>query len=147
MMMQHATCRLIESHEDMEKSFNIRRIVFIEGQDVPEEIEMDELDDSALHVLCEVDGQPVATGRLNFFENEIKVGRVAVLKEWRGKGIGTKVVEFLITEARKGSNAVIYANVQTWTESFYARHGFETVSGIFLEADIEHVRMEMKVEK
>ena len=140
-------CRVVENQKDLERAFDIRRTVFIREQDVPEEIELDELDASALHVLCETGGQVVATGRLNFFNNETKLGRVAVLREWRGMGIGSQVVEFLLERAREMGTSLVYANAQTWTEGFYQKMGFETVSGIFLEAGIEHVRMEIKVEK
>ena len=126
----------------MDIAFGIRRRVFMEEQGVPEEIEMDDMDASATHIICKAGGEAVATGRLNFFGREAKMGRVAVLKEWRKKGVGSKVVEFLLEEAIKHGTEVVYANVQTHSKDFYLKHGFKVTGDIFLEADIEHVRME-----
>ncbi len=139
-------CRIIDMSE-FDKAFEIRRIVFIEEQDVPYEIERDELDESELHMVCEVGDKIVGTGRLNFFEDTIKMCRVAVLRDWRGKGIGSEAVRFLILAARERSDNPIYANVQVWTKEFYARFGFKPVGAVFLEADIEHIRMEICAEK
>jgi len=126
----------------MEQAFRIRRTVFIEEQGVPESIEMDELDASAVHVLCVVGNKAVATGRLNFIDGEAKMGRVAVLQEHRGKGIGSLVVFFLMRQAREMGYHKVYANVQMHTGDFYARHGFKPVGSNFMEAGIQHIRME-----
>src|SRR2546426_12839481 len=77
----------------------IRFTVFVEEQGVPREIELDEMDERSLHALAFEDGQPVATGRLL---PDGHIGRMAVLKKWRGRGIGGPVLQQLADKGRGG---------------------------------------------
>ena len=85
--------RIATSQEDILKVMVIRGIVFIEEQDVDWEGEIDEFEDISLHVLGEVDGQPVASGRLRILEGGwAKLERIAVRPKWRGMGLAKGVV-------------------------------------------------------
>ena len=119
----------------------IRMEVFVKGQDVPISIEMDEYDDVATHVICQYDGKFIGTGRLVQHGKEVKLGRVAVLEEFRGVGAGKAIMLKLIEEAKKLKADVIYGNAQVWALKFYENLGFMAVGEEFLEADIVHVRM------
>jgi predicted GNAT family N-acyltransferase len=130
--------REVKSHYDLEAAKSLRLEVFVLEQNVPREIEMDEYDAGAIHVLCLVRGQPVGTGRLVKMPDGVKLGRVAVLRDFRGKGLGTEIVGWLL--ARAGGNRV-YANVQLTALDFYKRLGFVREGGPFFEAGIEHVKM------
>ena len=134
-------CRVIQTQEEMDMAKAIRLEVFVKGQDVPISIEMDEYDDVATHVICQYGDKFIGTGRLVQHGDEVKLGRVAVLEEFRGVGAGKAIMLKLIEEARKLEPGVIYGNAQVWALKFYENLGFVAVGEEFLEADIVHVRM------
>ena len=120
----------------------LRRAVFIVEQRVPEEEEWDELDASCLHALAQDEaGSPVGTGRLT---PDGKIGRMAVLKEWRGVGVGTAILRFLVEHARRRGLPGCRLNAQRHALPFYAHHGFEPYGEEFMEAGIPHRAMHMR---
>jgi glucose-6-phosphate 1-epimerase len=121
----------------------IRRAVFIEEQQVPEELEWDGEDAAALHVLVTEDGQPVACGRMLA---DGHIGRMAVLPHYRQKGIGRLVLKTLLMEAEKLRRGRVFLNAQIQAAGFYARYGFKQVGGEFPDANIPHVRMEKNLD-
>lgn len=131
----------VSTKEEMDQVFDIRREVFIKEQGVPEEIEMDELDAEAVHVLAVVNGVPAGCGRLLRIGNDAKIGRVAVRKDMRRMGIGDGICRLLISMARDSGAEKIIANAQLTAEGFYSKLGFVRDSDVFMEAGIEHVRM------
>jgi len=139
-------CHVIQTKEEMEMAKAIRMDVFVKGQDVPISIEMDEYDDTATHVICQYDDKFIGTGRLVQHGDEVKLGRVAVLEEYRGLGAGRVIMLKLIEEARKLGDVQIWGNAQVWALDFYENLGFVTVGEKFLEAGIVHVRMDYKGE-
>jgi predicted GNAT family N-acyltransferase len=126
----------------MEQAWALRRRVFIEEQHVPEDIELDADDISAFHALALEDGRPVGCGRMLARGDYVKIGRMAVLAERRGVGVGRRVLEFLIEHARRRGfrNAVLDA--QLHAEGFYLKQGFTPVGDAFEEAGIMHRQME-----
>ncbi len=134
-------CKRVENECELEEAHLVRRQVFIDEQNVPEELEYDEFDDTALHVICKVNEAVVAAGRILFFEEEAIVGRVAVLRKWRGKGIGYKIMEFLMDIAKAKGIRILSANVQINVQHFYEKLDFKPVGEFFLEAGIEHIKM------
>jgi predicted GNAT family N-acyltransferase len=120
----------------------IRRRVFIEEQQVPEELEWDGLDDTATHLLARVEGQPVATARL--LDNG-HVGRMAVLPPWRGRGIGAALLERLIALGRERGLQRMFLNAQITAMPFYARAGFIVEGEAFMDAGIPHKRMVLEL--
>jgi len=123
----------------------VRRTVFIEEQRVPEEEEWDHLDGVAVHLLAEMDGR--AVGTLRFYEDDgwLHVGRVAVLRECRGAGVGRVLMERCLAEGRRMGLSHSFLNAQTDKAGFYRRLGYREVGGEFMEAGIPHVRMEREV--
>jgi predicted GNAT family N-acyltransferase len=115
--------------------------VFVEGQGVPPDIEMDGYDDVAIHVICLADGRVAGTGRLVELPDGMKLGRVAVLPEFRGRGAGTAIVNWLLARAHGSGHNRVYANVQVSARAFYEKLGFRVEGELFMEAGIEHVRM------
>ena len=133
----------IASPEHMASAHAIRRRVFIEEQHVPEELELDEDDQHAVHALALMDGRAVGCGRfVAHGPVEVKIGRMAVLADVRGSGIGQAILEFLMNEAqRRGfSRAVLHAQLSA--EGFYLKQGFVPVGPAFEEAGISHRKME-----
>jgi predicted GNAT family N-acyltransferase len=121
------------------KASPIRFSVFVEEQRVPIEIEWDDQDAGSLHALAYSGaGDPIATGRLLA---DGHIGRMAVLKEWRGKGVGGAMLERLIGIARERGDQQIELFAQTHALEFYRRYGFVEHGEIFQEAGIPHQAM------
>lgn len=117
----------------------VRWKVFVEEQRVPEELEWDEEDERSRHVLAvAADGTPIGTGRLL---RDGHIGRMAVLKEWRGKGVGSALMSRLLQLARESGHGIARLHAQTHAAGFYARHGFVAEGDEFMEAGIRHVIM------
>ena len=116
----------------------IRYEVFVDEQNVPEELEIDGLDNEAKHVLAFVDGVPIGTGRIL---NDGHIGRVAVLKKHRGLGIGKLIMKELIKWAHDISLEKVWLSSQWHAHSFYLDLGFVCVSEIYKEAGIDHIKM------
>ena len=120
----------------------IRTRVFIEEQQVPEALEWDSDDERAVHVLVMApDGTPVGTGRLLAAGRIGRVGRMAVLREWRGEGAGGALLTRLLELAGQLQLDSVVLHAQTHAVGFYARFGFQPEGAEFLEAGIPHRRM------
>lgn len=117
----------------------VRETVFVQEQQVPLEEEWDALDPQCTHVIArDESGQPVGTARLT---PERKIGRMAVLAQWRGRGVGDAMLKALMAEALRLNWAEVSLNAQVSAEPFYARHGFIPYGPRFGEAGIEHQAM------
>ncbi|SLM29657.1 putative Acetyltransferase, GNAT family [Desulfamplus magnetovallimortis] len=128
------------SFEDSEAELRtIRETVFCLEQNVPRDIEWDGEDSDCAHVIAyDENNAPIGTGRI---KPDGKIGRLAILKEYRQRGIGEKILNSLIDLARnKGLNQV-YIHAQTHAESFYHKRGFAREGDEFIEADIKHIKM------
>jgi predicted GNAT family N-acyltransferase len=117
----------------------VRETVFIREQNVPESIERDALDPLCVHVLARAaDGTPIGTGRLT---PDHRIGRMAVLREWRGRGVGDAMLRALVDEARRAGLHEVSLHAQALAIDFYLRHGFLPAGLRFQEAGIEHQTM------
>ena len=126
----------------MEDAAYIRRRVFIEEQGISESVEMDGTDVDAIHLVAYDEGRPVATGRIRLSGEAAHIGRVAVLKDERGKGFGDFIMRVLVYKCCEMDYGKQVLNAQAASRGFYEKLGF-TVSGeIFEEAGIPHVPME-----
>jgi predicted GNAT family N-acyltransferase len=114
----------------------IRRRVFIEEQSVPEALEWDGLDEGAMHVLAS-DGANRAIGCARMLPQG-KIGRMAVLPEWRGSGVGRAMLETLIALARAQELSEVSLSAQTHAIPFYEQAGFRICSEIYDDAGIPH---------
>jgi predicted GNAT family N-acyltransferase len=127
-----------------EKVRAVRRAVFIEEQKVPEELEWDEADDRAYHVLAtSAEGESIGTGRLKL---DGQIGRMAVTRQWRGRGVGAAILQSLLELARKEGCNAVRLHAQCHALHFYTKFGFIAVGGEFDEAGIPHRAMELKLE-
>ena len=117
----------------------VRETVFVQEQQVPVEEEWDALDPLCMHVIArDAAGQPIGTGRLT---PEHKIGRMAVLRDWRERGVGDAMLAALIAHASNMGWPLVSLHAQVSAEAFYARHGFIPHGGRFREAGIEHQSM------
>jgi predicted GNAT family N-acyltransferase len=116
----------------------IREEIFVREQSVPDEMEWDEFDEQSLHVVAIADGVPIGTGRLL---PDGHIGRMAVLREWRGQGVGSALLTTLIETARRLGMSRVVLNAQIRALPFYLRHGFQARGEEFLDAGIAHRQM------
>jgi len=120
----------------------IRETVFVREQGVPLELEWDGLDPKCRHVLAWNDqGEPIGTARLCPNGNQSKIGRMAVLKAHRGRGVGRALLNALLDHARAQGVAQLFLSAQTTAVEFYERAGFQAGGAIFEEAGIPHRSM------
>jgi len=125
--------------ENRELIFGIRKTVFVVEQSVPEDIELDELDPDAQHVLAFIDGVPVGTGRIT---SQGRIGRMAVLSEYRGHGVGREILLALVEMGRNFGIDRLCLSAQCHAIPFYERMGFVAQGDIYEEAGIPHRWME-----
>lgn len=119
----------------------IRRQVFIDEQGVPAEIVRDGRDGDARHFLAITEaGQNIGCARLL---PDGQIGRVAVLPDFRSRGIGARLLEAAIDQAKADGQTDLFLNAQTDAISLYRRAGFVPAGGEFIEAGLPHQRMEM----
>lgn len=124
---------------DAEKLRKVRRIVFIDEQIVPPELEWDDADEHASHVVAITDnGEAVGTARLI---SDCRIGRMAVLKPWRKRGVGGSMLTALLDISIKHGCSLVRLHAQTHALAFYARYGFVAVGDEFEEAGIAHRAM------
>jgi predicted GNAT family N-acyltransferase len=117
----------------------IRNAVFTGEQKINEHIDFDGKDQDAVHVLVRTDNKFVATGRLF---NDGHIGRIAVLKEYRGKGFGVEAVTALVEKAKQAGMKRVFLASQIYVTGFYKKLGFKEYGAPFFEANIEHIYME-----
>jgi len=119
----------------------VRRTVFCEEQQIDESIEMDDLDQSSIHVVIYDSDKPIATGRLVVLNDSFSIGRVAVLPEYRGKHIGDLVVRLLIRTAVDMGGDQQHIHAQLSVRGFYEKLGFVAQGEVYEEAGIPHISM------
>lgn len=136
----------VENSFEFEQAFKIRTEVFVKEQKVPKEIELDEYDRIADHVIAYRNGEPVGCGRIFLQDDYARIGRVAVLLKERKKGTGKLICKELISIAREKGAKKFVLDAQISAVGFYKNLGFSVASDTFIEAGIEHVRMEATFE-
>jgi ElaA protein len=122
-----ATCRML------------RRRVFIEEQGVSEADELDDLDDEAIHLLAHLDGRAVGSARLLLRGDTGKIGRVCVLAEARGQGLGAALIRAALDEFRRHPGLTqAKLGAQTHALGFYEALGFVAIGPVYDDAGIPH---------
>jgi predicted GNAT family N-acyltransferase len=140
--MQKVEIKLARDIADILDAFEIRRVVFIEEQNVPEARERDDYDKEALHILAQINGQPVATARLRWIgKQKMKVERMAILKPHRKKGLGKEILQFMLAYAQSHGVKEVVLHSQWHARGFYAQLGFKSRGKIFMDAGIRHIEM------
>ena len=118
----------------------VRQVVFVEEQAVAPDFEWDELDASAIHLLALFDNQPVACLRIIDYH---KIGRMAVLKEWRGLGLGNALLLEAIKICKAHGSKSMHLSAQTHAIKFYRKAGFKVTSVEYCDVHIPHVDMQL----
>ncbi|WP_397378170.1 GNAT family N-acetyltransferase [Pseudomonas sp.] len=136
--MSDIQVRLADWHKDNAALRRIREIVFIAEQSVPAELEWDAEDADAVHFLALEGDYPIGTARLL---PDGHIGRVSVLKDWRGLNVGVTLIQTVLAEAEKRGLTQQMLSAQVHATAFYEKLGFAIVSDEYLDAGIPHVDM------
>ena len=133
---------LITETRDIATCRALRRTVFIEEQGVSEADEVDDKDDEAIHLLATQNGKPVGSARLLVMGETGKIGRVCVLAEARGAGLGAQLMQAAVTRFRSVPGVTkVKLGAQTHALGFYERLGFTAIGPEFDDAGIPHREM------
>ena len=139
--------KILESKEDLDLGFALRIKVFVKEQNVPIELELDDKDhsDNTVHIGYFHDDRLIGVARLIDMDKDIiHIGRVVIDKDYRGKGIGRKLIVGCETTAKNilKREIIIELSAQIQAEKFYESLGYNRVNDkIYLDAGIEHVDM------
>lgn len=137
--------RRVRNDSERNAVFDIRRTVFIEGQNVPTDLEMDGLDENAEHFIVLEGDTPIGCARVRKLTGPVaKLERIALLSPYRGKGYGRRIVEHLVSHCRSSGIEDIYLHAQCDSRRFYEKCGFTARGPVFAEAGIDHVEMHLK---
>jgi predicted GNAT family N-acyltransferase len=140
------TVEKITTKEQLDAAFYIREQVFVVEQEVAAEEEYDEFEDSSLHFLASLDGEPVGTARWRFTANGVKMERFAVLEEARGQGVGQALVAAVLADIEampEAKGKMKYLHAQLHAMPLYAKFGFQQVGEQFEECAILHYKMQL----
>jgi len=131
----------VSSKRELRQAYAIRIRVFVKEQGVPRKIELDDDDQRAIHFLAAVGAKAVGTARVVLHGGAAKIGRMAVMKSYRRRGVGAKLLSRAVATARRLQARKIYLHAQVAVSGFYARMNFRAVGAIFDEAGIPHRKM------
>ena len=135
--------RLIKNKEESEQVFDIRKRVFTEEQGISSELDRDGEDPNSDQVIALLDNQAIGCGRIRHLDNKAKFERLAVLKEFRGKGYGQEILNSMVNYSKSLEFSEIYLDAQYHTKDFYKRQGFKIRGEPFQEVGIKHIEMFM----
>jgi predicted GNAT family N-acyltransferase len=131
----------IGTEAELARAYSIRLRVFVKEQGVPREIELDDDDRWATHFLAFVGPRAIGTARVVLDHDTAKIGRMAVLKSYRRRGVGAKLLTRAIAAARQKKARKIYLHAQVAVSRFYRSLNFYSVGPVFDEAGIAHRKM------
>lgn len=125
---------------------NVRNHVFVIEQHVDPAEELDNYDAKAIHFVATEDGKVIGTCRVVMLADVAKLGRVAVLKEYRGKGIASALIRFVEQNQPNLGFTKMILGAQLTAIPFYEKNGFTLYGDVFLDANIKHKMMEKHYE-
>ena len=137
--------RRAERSEDVATCLRLRWTVFVEEQGVPPSLEVDEHDSATetVHALALLDGVPAGAGRfVPEGPGRVKIGRMAVIDDARGRGLGEALLAFLEEQALRQGATAATLSAQVHARGFYEKHGYAAQGEVFDDAGIPHVRMD-----
>jgi predicted GNAT family N-acyltransferase len=135
------TYEIVTTADQMQSAFNLRDQVFVVEQKVPRDMEQDEFDAHAVHVIARNGEVVIGTGRLVIEGTKGHIGRIAVDQNTRGTGVGRNVMLELEKKAKELGLTELYLHAQTYAKRFYELLGYTPRGDVFDEAGIEHIEM------
>lgn len=137
--------RIVSSEQELHDAFSVRKQVFINEQNVPEEEEIDQFEDEAVHFVLYNNGMPAGAGRFRTVDGNGKVERICVLKENRQSGSGKAIMDKIEEHAKKQGLPALKLNAQTQAIPFYEKLGYQVISEEFMDAGIPHLTMKKTI--
>jgi predicted GNAT family N-acyltransferase len=131
----------VQNEQQLKDAHSVRFKVFVKEQEVPQEIEVDQFDETSTHFVVYDDFKPIGAGRLRDLNGVGKVERICVDASFRDMGIGKLLMKFIEDEAKKMGFTTIKLNSQIQASDFYHSLGYEVCSQEFFDAGILHVTM------
>lgn len=142
------TEKWLEAGENYKDSEIVRKAVFVDEQGYPLSEEFDFHDNECAHFMIYDGKKPVATARIFLIENNVaKLGRIAVLKQYRGEHLGARLMNALILRARQMNADSMYISAQTYAVPFYEKFGFHAYGEEYLDIHIPHYDMKAEISK
>jgi predicted GNAT family N-acyltransferase len=138
--LKQVTLKQVTWQEAEDELRSVRTPVFIDEQFVTPEFEWDEIDADAVHLLATFENQPIACLRIIHYK---KIGRMAVIKPWRGNGLGAALLLEAINICKRRGSKSIHLSAQTHAINFYQKAGFMQTSDEYTDVDIPHVDMQL----
>ena len=135
----------VENEQHYQDALKVRKTVFVEEQKVPMELEVDEYEKDATHIVAYENDKPVGAGRFRVKNGAAKVERICVLKEMRGHHVGLEIMKKIEALATSKGLTTLVLHAQTHAQSFYEKLGYQVTSGLFYDAGIPHVEMEKSI--
>lgn len=132
---------IIYSDPDFLLVKNMRTAVFVNEQGIDINKEFDTLDEKSTFALLFEDGKAVATSRVTELDGKIKIGRIAVLKEYRGKHFGEVTVNAILKKAFEYNTSKVYVDAQNYAVPFYKKLGFAVCGEELVDRGIVHTPM------
>ena len=138
--------KLVTSDKELKGALEVRRQVFVDEQGVSKDIEIDGRDGEALHMVVTDEKNIIGTARILLFANsQAKIERMAILKPFRGRGIGREIMSFLNEELINRQIKQVFLHAQCSVTAFYRSCGFEEIGHAFWEAGIKHIKMQRQL--
>jgi len=135
--------RIARNKKERETAFRIRSAVFVKEQKVPVRLEIDEYDKDAKHTIMYCSGKPMGCARVVFRGGVAKLGRIAILKRYRGMGFGKAMLGYLVRYCKRRKAGRIVLGAQLRSVDFYRKSGFVPHGKVFMDAGIRHVGMHL----
>lgn len=138
---------VVENERQYKDALQVRKCVFVGEQHVPLELEVDEFEKEATHLVVYDDDAPVGAGRFRIKNTAAKVERICVLKEMRGKNIGLHIMRKIEELALELGLDELILHAQTHAQTFYEKLDYQVTSDLFYDANIPHVEMKKIISK
>ncbi|WP_066054928.1 GNAT family N-acetyltransferase [Robertmurraya korlensis] len=132
---------IVTTKEKLQDAFNVRKHVFVEEQQVPEEEEIDQYDSECTHFVLYDQEVPIGAGRFRDLNGIGKVERICVLSGSRNTGAGKLIMDKIEQYAKQNNYSALKLNAQTQAIPFYDKLGYEVISDEFMDAGIPHRTM------
>jgi len=140
--MEEQVHKAVATEQELIDALDVRRRVFVIGQNIDEQIVFDPYDDEAFHTIVVIGDKTVGSARVRLLEgSEAKLERMAILPNYRGNGLGRNMITFLEGELSKRSATKIVLHAQNDVSEFYKKCGFNVEGPFFWEVGIKHIKM------
>lgn len=138
--------KIVSEQEELDQVFSVRTKVFVDEQNVPEEEEIDHLEEESTHFLViDEESNPIGAGRFRVVDSYGKVERICILPDFRSKGVGKDLMNTIEQYALSKQIEILKLNAQNQAIPFYEKLGYSVISDEFLDAGIPHHTMKKHI--